>query len=198
MLKGLKRAARLDIVPVAVVRLSRTRIRRNDTLDTSVLRRPTHRVRAQCSSVVHAAGGPPVRPPPRSTGTGHARAFLRQRLLVFAMIGGGAGSSGVAGICIGSTHSSSSRSAESAEIVREKSRMRSPFVRSCVAGHGRRVIRPEASSSMQHPLCPLKSQSLLIVDDCNVIRIEKISESSASSSSRMCPFPSPTPGRVWM
>jgi hypothetical protein len=91
MSKGLKRATRLEIVPVGVVRLSRPRIRRNDTLDTSDLRRLTV---ASGRSICGTRGGrSSYAPSALEQNRTCARASLQSRLLallddlIFAMIG---------------------------------------------------------------------------------------------------------------
>ncbi|KAF8269965.1 hypothetical protein EI94DRAFT_1798653 [Lactarius quietus] len=84
--------------------------------------------------------------------------FVRDDLH-FAMRGGSAGGKGssVSSIGVGSTHSSSSRSAESDDIVREKSTSTAVAFRVLqgMVGASLGVTGPTGSSSVQAPLCPL-------------------------------------------
>jgi hypothetical protein len=203
--------ARLEIVPVRVIKLSRPRIRRNHALNTTALRTPSitptrsAHLRYTTRSVLLNAF--------RCTLDGNgtcARASLRLRLfallddLVFAIIGGGnaggAVSSGVGGIGVGSTHSSSSRSVESDEIVREKSNAVSLVLCGRVlvlvfAALG--VTGPTGSSSVPPPLplWPLseagrkeRRSGMTAPSPAS----KKSSEESSSSSSCVSPFPSGT------
>ncbi|KAF8266376.1 hypothetical protein EI94DRAFT_197341 [Lactarius quietus] len=124
----------LEIVTIEeVVRLSRPLLRRNNVLKTPALRPPPSRPRAVliCGT---RRGRSSDAPSNAFDGSGTcARFFFPLRLFVlldnlrFAMIDGGGGNIGgegtscVSPIGVGSTHSSLSTSAESDDVVREKS-----------------------------------------------------------------------------
>ena len=184
---------RLEIVPIEIVGLSRPGLRRDKPLRSACAH---HRVRSPCSSAAPAGACPQARPPPHST---RARASLRLLLLallddlVLAIGGGntgGAVSSGVAGVGVGSTHSSSSRSAESDEIVCEKSTavaLREIVPPPPIVCAELGVTGPTGSSSVPPPLWLLSDAA----------RKESRSPMATSPASKSHPSPLPPHLRGW-
>ena len=173
----------------------------------------------QCSSAGYAAACSSARLPPRSTGNGTctcARTSFRLLHfallddLVFEIIGGGkavggAVSSSVGGIGVGSTHSSSSRSFEADEIVCDDKSTAVVLLLLCgmvaVGPAALGVTVPTGSSSVPPPLplWPLSSE-VARKERRSPARTapshasEKSSEKCSSSSSpRVSPSRSPSP-----
>ena len=131
--EGKRHAAHLEIVPIEALG-HQVRIRGNNALVAPVLgpSPSTSRAVLICSP---RRGCPPVRSLPHSTGSVHAPRIgvgsfrfrplsLPDAVLVITNSGGNVGcadQSGVAGMGIGHTHPSSSRSVESDDIERKKS-----------------------------------------------------------------------------
>ena len=170
-----------EIVPIEVVGLSRPGFRRNMPSTPPFCMRPPSRLRAVLICGTRrglSSCAPSATLDGNSTCARASLCFLLLALLDDFVLAIGGGNTGRAGIGVGSTYSSSSKSAESEEIGREKltGAVLHEIVQPVIVGASLGVKGPTGSSSVPPPLWPFSdaARNEPITDHCAVTHIDKV------------------------